>query len=365
MGGGFNYRFSIIPAGAVTDGRLKGRDLQVLCLLGRHTDRQGWCRRSQVKMALEIDCARATVQASLGRLYSAGWVERRVEELPSGADTAHSYRVLLDRNRSDPPADRSAPCHDPAPPAGSEAAPPADSEPAPLRTPVEGPLVEEDERERERRREDDEEAGERLFEAFLSVWPTVSIDDRARTRNAWNALGASDRGAAISGVTPFLDELKRHKRNHVPAGWRYLEERRWSLLDHAGPDGAGIQSFQCWSREWWAALLARVDRGERVAFMIQQATEKRDGVYSVRSEHMPPAEAVAALKGHPSDGEAAAAWRVWFDDHGARMPIWRDRVWLFLPSATPPTKGASMWPRSELGAGGVKSPRAFERGPVP
>lgn len=35
------YRYSIIPGMAVTDPNLEGRDLQVLCLLGRHTDRDG------------------------------------------------------------------------------------------------------------------------------------------------------------------------------------------------------------------------------------------------------------------------------------------------------------------------------------
>jgi hypothetical protein len=33
------YRFSIIRAAAITDPDLEPRDLQVLCLLGRHTDR--------------------------------------------------------------------------------------------------------------------------------------------------------------------------------------------------------------------------------------------------------------------------------------------------------------------------------------
>jgi DNA-binding MarR family transcriptional regulator len=67
-------RLSIIPAGAVTDRSLEPRDLQVLCLLGRHTDKAGWCSRSQVKMAREIDCSRGSLQNSLERLVEAGWV---------------------------------------------------------------------------------------------------------------------------------------------------------------------------------------------------------------------------------------------------------------------------------------------------
>ncbi len=100
-----SYRFSIIPAAAVTDRSLEPRDLQVLCLIGRHTDRAGWCRRSQVKMAAEHDCGRATVQRSLDRLYDAGYLQRRLEGLRYGAPPAegeqpfraHSYRVLMDR----------------------------------------------------------------------------------------------------------------------------------------------------------------------------------------------------------------------------------------------------------------------------
>lgn len=89
-------RLSIIPAGAVTDARLEPRDLQVLCLLGRHTDNKGWCSRSQVKMARELSCGRATVQRALERLEEAGWIEHRPEVRPDGGDRAHFYRVILD-----------------------------------------------------------------------------------------------------------------------------------------------------------------------------------------------------------------------------------------------------------------------------
>ncbi len=89
-------RLSIIPYAAVTDARLEGRDLQVLALLGGHTDDNGWCRRSQVKMAKQLECARSTIQLSLSRLVAAGWVEQHVAPRDSGADAAHIYRVILD-----------------------------------------------------------------------------------------------------------------------------------------------------------------------------------------------------------------------------------------------------------------------------
>lgn len=93
-------RFSIIPAAAVTDPRLEGRDLQVLCLFGRHIDRNGWCRRSQVKMAGELGCARSTLQASIDRLVEAGWLIKRGEKAdvhaPGERSSAFEYRVMLD-----------------------------------------------------------------------------------------------------------------------------------------------------------------------------------------------------------------------------------------------------------------------------
>lgn len=121
-------RFSIIPADAVLDKRLEPRDLQVLCIFGKHTDKRGWCRRSQVVMAKEIGCARSTVQASIDRLIAAGWLMKRPQNelhTPGVRDSAHEYRVVLDvpdpaQDVVAPPADRSAP------PAATVSAPPAD-----------------------------------------------------------------------------------------------------------------------------------------------------------------------------------------------------------------------------------------------
>jgi hypothetical protein len=123
-------RFSIIPADAVLDRRLEPRDLQVLCIFGKHTDKRGWCRRSQVVMAKEIGCARSTVQASIDRLIAAGWLQKRPQNdlhTPGVRDSAHEYRVVLDvpdqaQDVVSPlPTDRQAvPIHASAPPADIE-----------------------------------------------------------------------------------------------------------------------------------------------------------------------------------------------------------------------------------------------------
>ncbi|MFN7177613.1 MAG: hypothetical protein ACK4MX_12090, partial [Thermaurantiacus sp.] len=133
-------RLSIIPARAATDPALKPRDLQVLCVLGRHTDDLGWCRRSQVKMADEMRCARSTVFEAIERLVKNGYLERHVVDEVSGRDSAHRFRVILDpvhpnveavKDADEALQTASTPADIPAPPAGPEPAPPAGPGPAP------------------------------------------------------------------------------------------------------------------------------------------------------------------------------------------------------------------------------------------
>lgn len=156
-----HMRFSIIPGWCATDPRLTGRDLQVLCVLGRHIDREGWCTRSQVKIAAELGCARGTVQNSLKRLGEIGVVEVRANETSDGRDCAHDYRVMFDG-----PAPRSLdfgaghdagegkktappPANILAPPANPELAPPANPELAPYKNDPLRTTPEEPEGERE------------------------------------------------------------------------------------------------------------------------------------------------------------------------------------------------------------------------
>lgn len=178
-------RFSIIPAQACTDTRLKPRDLQVLCLFGRHTSNNGWCRRSQVKMAAELGCARSTVQAAINNLVQHGYMDVRQFKTPhekGERDSAHEYRVKLDlpdveeaegfATKSAPtPAGISAPPADPGP------APPADPEPAPINDYCLTPPV----------REDSPltpQGGDGLFDLF---WNAFSEGQRGSSRRAVEA----------------------------------------------------------------------------------------------------------------------------------------------------------------------------------
>jgi len=88
-------RYSIIPARAVTDPRIERGDLRVLCFLGMHTDKLGWCFLRQGMIAEQLDCGRSTVQRSLARLIEAGWVQQR-EFNGQRPHACHAYRVVMD-----------------------------------------------------------------------------------------------------------------------------------------------------------------------------------------------------------------------------------------------------------------------------
>jgi hypothetical protein len=99
-------------------------DYRVLGMLGANIDRDGWCTRSQVKLAKQLKCSRSTVQASLMRLRKIGVVHQTENTTNDGRDCSHNYRIFFDLGNeelvSDPslnekprPADISAAPADP------------------------------------------------------------------------------------------------------------------------------------------------------------------------------------------------------------------------------------------------------------
>lgn len=291
-----NARFSIIPAWAVVDPRLKGADLRVLGLLGSFTNKEGWCRRSQVKMADELSCGRSTVQASINRLCEIGIVEKRVVESPDGRDSAHWYRVVLDRavsdalmaawsdgddEENDPISPASAvtpPATIVAPPAGPGMAPPATSGPAPINdSNLTIPL---NEGERARARDDGETKEDRAtipgtaefrkrLQCFLSghgyrqgEWPNwangATID---WIMKHFAALPEPDRQAAEANRDAFL--LKSGKTNVMGAG-NYFKGRAWEILSdkdrRAGTPKSASDKPDNWAKAYGPAHAAMLFR---------------------------------------------------------------------------------------------------------
>jgi hypothetical protein len=294
----FNYRFSVIPAGAIIDPRLTPRALQALCLLGRHTNDNGWCSRSQVKMARELGCGRSTLYDAFELLRESGWIERRANGRGStGPETsehpfaAYSYRVILDRDdlpeRLAPALASNetatgAPDEGAAQAAGGAAIPAGGAAiPAPLEGNPSKGISSEPERESAPARE----KRARGLATFEQRWPTAAVDDRGKTAYAWDALTEDERDEAVARIGAFLDSLKRHKRTAVPAGWKYLEQKRWRLLETKPPTEATTRFSAIEdSAEWkaWAVFyrccgqysipgfLISGDPGRRIATVPEQ-----------------------------------------------------------------------------------------------
>lgn len=322
-----HYRLSIIPGWIVTDPRLKGKDLQVLCLLGRHTSsKDGWCRRSQVKMAGELSCSRSTIQASLDRLAEMAVIEKRIVSSPDGRDSAHRYRVIYDRDPEsfansawdDEDGEENDPTSEAAtdtPPAGISAggadsgqAPPADSGPAPinpsnLTTPLNR---EERERERDFEGEEDRKAVERDFKKFFIGWKTAISDSEPEARGCWQALTAEERAQALERSAQYQDAALSTGRKHLCSAARYLKEKRWEKLQALNVQAqasAAPEAYTAYSRAGRGLLFSELLRPQRYLQLtpleqtiIDSKPEKREIIWRDKREKQGWPEAVKLIE---------------------------------------------------------------------
>lgn len=297
-------RLSIIPARAATDRALKPRDLQVLCVLGRHTDNLGWCRKSQVKMADEIGCARATVFDAIERLVKAGYIERHVIEEENGRDSPHRYRVILDPVHPDPGSvegDESEaldPCRQggtpagiSAPPAGPEAAPPAGPGPAPKNDPLR--TVHQNESEKERTREE-EKAIERWLKKTHPAWPSYISDSGPKALAEARKLTDEERDSAADRMADYVASAKVGGRTVICTFAVYLAEKRWEKLpakakapvvadDYAPPFGPVWMAWVVWHAlrgPTNPAASAFADKWPQLAFLYGNARHGRGHRFS-------------------------------------------------------------------------------------
>ena len=343
-------RLSIIPAGAVTDPNIEGRDLQVLCLLGRHIDDGGWCRRSQVKMARELHCARSTIQVSLARLVTAGWVQQRVEERPSGADSAHSYRVILDRDepRTESMAEPdSSPQLDEGGADLSAGVPIQDRQGVPIHAsaPMLTTPLNEGERDARAREAgeptpDDVPDGE-LLAKLRGLAPTAAQDSVAETGASWRKLARDERREALARYPDWLADAKRNGRGKIAGLPTYLGEKRWTLLPaRAAPSSTELAArVAAWSRSWWAlvwrCLAAEAPNIDLLRQKFGMAQGFGGGWRIDPAERAALDEAAKALVAVPIDGDAARAWRDWSRQRGLAIAFPDKAEWIFVPAGTP------------------------------
>jgi hypothetical protein len=344
-------RLSIIPARAATDPALKPRDLQVLCVLGRHTDDLGWCRKSQVKMADEMGCARSTVFDAIERLVKAGYLERHVQEEDNGRDSPHIYRVILDPAHPSVGAVRDAdtPCRYvgtpagiSAPPAGPESAPPAGSGPAPKNDPFRTTDSEREEKDApEGEREDGglRGLGERAFRRAFAAWPTFVSDSEPAARAAWGKLSAVERAAAIDRQDDYVAAAgKAGGRKTLCSYGVYLAEKRWEKLPEkqAKPFNEFAPPFgPVWGVWIWQHLISAPDEAGKgwplVAHLFRKAGFRQGHKFAKRWHDI-----AGLMEAVPVGSAVFNAWR---DEHARRGWPWipdpGDQPVVFFPKGGP------------------------------
>ena len=156
---------------------------------------------------------------------------------------------------------------------------------------------------------------------------------------AWGKLSIEERKTALSAIPAFKEAMQKAKRTIPIAGWRYLEERRWLAL--AAPvDISGWVDVKCLTRDWWALVFHKLDRGEKVGVFVDYSMNNMAPIPCKRDD-MPPLELIGQLEAYPGDGEVMAAWKPWLEQRSVRIPV-RDLLWVFLPGDAPPSSG-SVW----------------------
>jgi len=379
-------RYSIIHGDAATDPRLKGKALQVLCILGRHTDRGGWCSRSQVKMAAQLQCARSTIQSAISILVECGYIQQQERFHPNNGKRSHEYRVLLDDKRpselinnvDDLIDDEDG---DEADTSGTHAGIPASPmppqnrhgdagpEPASIRTIPSNNDLEREARAplgsgSEIRRKLDAGAeraalaeAARADDAFMSQfrqWPKQDNDNIVRSHAGWLRLTEADRAAASVAVPVFIAKL-RIDRAHCRF-FTFIEERKWlDLAPKAGSVSVSgtLLPIDPGTDLWWAVFWRRWKNGERVKFMFEQAfplgAQARQGI-GVPTNGLPTGDDVAALVTiavRDPDGNVTPEFQAWAE----RMT--GDLIFRFNANdlRAPFIKVPSQWPPGHEGEG--------------
>jgi len=113
---------------------------------------------------------------------------------------------------------------------------------------------------------------------FKRRWPTIATDDQSRVDSAWFALTETEGSEALASIPAFLADLKKHGRGKCCAGWKYLGEKRWTLLEQAQAATTNLQAYPRDSVEGKALLILH-DIGAVGEFFRQINRRNEAGYY--------------------------------------------------------------------------------------
>jgi hypothetical protein len=272
----------------------------------RNWMRTGWCQAKKVRLKSGRFCILYDIYDEPGKELSDDEIREALSLVSGEASADDSVSEMPDNEAN----------YDPSPPLSPPGV--ADhlvvDEGWPIRdiTNTELPNTDSTQKiERERAREKEKHALN--LAEFKRRWPTAASDDQATIDAAWFDLSPQDGDDALAGIVPFLENLKRDRRTHVPAGWKYLRQRRWTLLapakTQAPPSGYPRDSVEA---KALAVLHDIVGTGD----FFRKVHRRSDGTISYPKPVTPQLAALALAGPQPEwtplTRPQAAAWETLF-----------------------------------------------------
>lgn len=151
---------------------------------------------------------------------------------------------------------------------------------------------------------------------FKRRYPTTASDDQGKIDEEWFKLELDEAEPALAGIVPFLEKLKRDMRSTTPAAWKYLKEKRWTLLEQAQATAANPSGYPRDSTEAKAVMTLYSLAGALDFFV--KVVRKNDVVYY---SHPVPPQLAALAQAPPRDDwvplerNQAAAWETMIEKY--------------------------------------------------
>ena len=112
---------------------------------------------------------------------------------------------------------------------------------------------------------------------FKRRYPTAASDDQGKIDEEWFKLEFDEGETALAKLPAFLEKLKRDRRGHTPAAWKYLKEKRWTLLVDVTASGNQASGYAHDSTE--AKAITTLHDIAGISDHFRRAVHRGDRVY--------------------------------------------------------------------------------------
>lgn len=215
-------RYSIVPADAYSDDRMKDLHIRVLGILGTHTNNNGWCEVNQRVIAEKCGRTRETINRTIRDLCEFGYLSKQEQRTKANGRTINLYQVLMDRPAKAPHAVTpvtqtsqgyvTSEDHNGCDVATSQLNDPSSNEDPP----------------------NPPQAGGEGFAELRKAWPQDHWGNLDNAAGAFGKLSAADQASAVRNAPTAALAFTRRK-GRVPALAAYIRSRVFRDFDN-GPE---------------------------------------------------------------------------------------------------------------------------------